>query len=71
MHTVAFFNVLEQTQAVEDIAPAGFKLHHDFNGNRTLATALPPIRRLEAYPVVSFIEDPFPKQEQDAWHPLR
>ena len=67
----AFFNVLEQTQADENIASAGFKLHYDFNGNRTLATALPLIKQLEAYPVVGFIENFFPKQDWDARHPLR
>jgi len=71
MHTAAFFDVLEQTQAVEEIAPPGFKLHFDFNGNRTLATALPLIKQLEAHAVVGFIEDPFPKQDRAAWRQLR
>ncbi|NKB67863.1 MAG: hypothetical protein GKR89_12450 [Candidatus Latescibacteria bacterium] len=71
MHTAAFFDVLEQTQAVERIVPPGFKLHYDFNGNRTLATALPLIKQLEAHPVVGFIEDPFPKHDRAAWCQLR
>jgi L-alanine-DL-glutamate epimerase-like enolase superfamily enzyme len=71
MHTAPFFDVLEQTRAAEDAAPPGFRLHYDFNGNRTLSTALPLVRQLEAHPVVGFIEDPFPKADRDAWCRLR
>ena len=71
MHTAAFFDVLEQTQAAAQIAPEGFKLHYDFNGNRTLATVLPLVKKLEAQPLVGFIEDPFPKNDWESWCRLR
>ena len=71
MHTAPFHDVMEQTRAAARVAPEGFKLHFDFNGNRTLATALPLVKQLEAYPVVGFIEDPFPKGDRDAWCRLR
>ncbi len=71
MHTAPCFDVLEQTRAAEDVAPADFRLHYDFNGSRTLATALPLVRRLEEHPIVGFIEDPFPKADRDAWCRLR
>ena len=32
MHTGAFYDVVEQTQAAEEVAPDGFQLHFDFNG---------------------------------------
>ncbi len=71
MHTASFFDVVEQTRAAEKVVPEGFKLHYDFNGNRTLATALPLVKQLEAHPIVGFIEDPFPKSDRDAWCRLR
>jgi L-alanine-DL-glutamate epimerase-like enolase superfamily enzyme len=71
MHTAPFFDVLEQTRCAEEGAPPDFRLHYDFNGSRTLATALPLVRRLEEHPIVGFIEDPFPKADRDAWCRLR
>lgn len=71
MHTAPFHDVVEQTRLAEGVAPTGFKVHYDFNGNRSLATALPLIRELEASPVVGFIEDPFPKSDLDSWRRLR
>jgi len=71
MHTAPFYDVVEQTRRAGEVAPAGFRLHYDFNGNRTLATALPLIRELETHPVVGFIEDPFPKSDLDGWRRLR
>lgn len=71
MHTAPFFDILEQTQAAEAIAPLDFRLHYDLNGNRTLATALRLLRQLEAHPIVGYIEDPFPKADRDAWCRLR
>ncbi len=71
MHTAAYFDVVEQTRAAGEVAPEGFKLHYDFNGNRTLATALPLIKQLEEHPVMGFIEDPFPKNDWDSWCRLR
>ena len=34
IHTCAHYDVFEQTRAVEDVAPPGFKMHYDFNHNR-------------------------------------
>ena len=71
MHTASFHDVLAQTRAAEEVAPEGFKIHYDFNGNRTLATVLPLIKELEAHPVVGHIEDPLPKNDLDSWCRLR
>ena len=71
MHTAPFFDVMEQTRAAEGVAPEGFKLHFDFNSNRTLAATLPLVKQLEEHPVVGFIEDPFPKNDHDSWCRLR
>ena len=71
MHTCAYYDVLEQTRAVQEVAPEGFQLHYDFNANRTLAAALPLIRALEQFPVVGYIEDPLESSDLDGWRRLR
>ena len=71
MHTAPFFDVLEQTEAAEAVAPSGFLLHYDLNRNRTLASALRLVRQFEAHPIVGYIEDPFPRQDHESWRRLR
>ena len=72
MHTAEIHDVMEQTRVVEEVAPPGFRLHYDFNGNRTLAAVLPTIRALEEnHPIVGFIEDPLVRRDLDSWQRLR
>ena len=72
MHTRALYDVLEQTRAAEEVAPSGFKIHYDFNSNRTLAAVLPLVSELEKnHPIVGFIEDPLDKTDLDGWRTLR
>lgn len=72
MHTCAYYDVLEQTRMAEEVAPEGFKIHYDFNANRTLAAILPLIRELEQnHPIVGYIEDPLVKNDLDGWRRLR
>ena len=50
----------------------GFKIHYDFNGNRSLAAALPIVQELERnHPIVGYIEDPLVKNDIDGWRRLR
>jgi len=72
MHSDARFDVIEQTRAAEEVAPPGFKIHWDFNHNRTLGTVLPIIAELERdHPIVGFIEDPLVWSDIDGWRTLR
>lgn len=72
MHTAAIYDVLEQTRAVEAVAPPGFRIHYDFNGNRTLAAVLPIIHTLEEHhPIVGHIEEPLVPTDLDSWQRLR
>jgi L-alanine-DL-glutamate epimerase-like enolase superfamily enzyme len=71
MHSSPFYDVIEQTKAASDVAPPGFKIHWDFNHNRTIASVLPIIKELEKYPVVGYIEDPLPWTDIDGWRTLR
>ena len=72
MHTCEYFDVMEQTRAAEKVAPEGFKIHWDFNANRTLGAVLPIIGQLEKHhPIVGYIEDPLLKSDMDGWRRLR
>ena len=71
MHTCQHYDVFEQNKAVEQVAPAGFKMQYDFNSNRTLATVLPLVKQLEKSPVVGYIEDPLVLSDVDGWRRLR
>ena len=39
-------NVIEQTIAMQDVAPEGFRVHYDFNGNSTYEKIHPLIKKL-------------------------
>jgi L-alanine-DL-glutamate epimerase-like enolase superfamily enzyme len=72
MHTCDYHDVMEQTRLAEEVAPEGFKIHYDFNSNRSLAAALPIIQELERnHPIVGYIEDPLVKNDIDGWRRLR
>ena len=65
-------NVLDQTEAMQEVAPRGFRIHYDFNGNRSLGAVLPIISELERnHPIVGYIEDPLVKSDIDSWCRLR
>jgi len=72
MHTCAYHDVIEQTRLAEEVAPAGFQIHYDFNHNRSLGAVLPIISELERnHPIVGYIEDPLVKNDIDGWRRLR
>ena len=72
MHSDVRYDVIAQTRAAAEVAPEGFKLHWDFNHNRTMGVVLPIVAELERnYPVVGFIEDPLPWTDIDGWRTLR
>ena len=72
MHSGELWDVIEQTRLAAEVAPPGFKIHWDFNHNRSLAVVLPIINELEKnHPIVGYIEDPLPWTDIDGWKKLR
>lgn len=71
MHTCEHHCVIEQTRAAEEVAPDGFKIHFDFNHNRTEAATLRIIDEIERSSVVGILEDPIRWQNIDGWRRLR
>jgi L-alanine-DL-glutamate epimerase-like enolase superfamily enzyme len=72
IHTSSYFDVFEQTKMAEQVAPPGFKIHYDFNSNRSIGVTIPIIKELERnHPVVGYIEDPLKRQDIDGWRRVR
>ena len=71
MHTGEYYDVYEQNRAVEEVAPPGFKMHYDFNHNRSAADVTRIIEHLEKSSVVGVIEDPLVWRDVDGWRRLR
>jgi len=71
MHSCTYYCVIEQTEAVQDVAPSGFKFHWDFNHNRTSSSVMRLVAEIEKYPVVAILEDPLNWRDLEGWHRLR
>ena len=72
IHTCDYHDVFEQTKAAEAVAPDGFRIHYDFNHNRTLGAVLPIVAELERnHPIVGWIEDPLIRSDIEGWRALR
>ena len=63
-------NVLDQTRAMQEVAPKGFRVHFDFNVNSTLSHVEPILREMEKFPVVGRIEDPIRISDTEGWRHL-
>ena len=71
MHTCTYYDVLEQTRAVQDVAPPGFRMHFDFNHNRSLDAVLRLVPEVEKYPAIGILEDPVEWRDIEGWRRLR
>ncbi|MDP6438714.1 MAG: mandelate racemase/muconate lactonizing enzyme family protein [Candidatus Brocadiia bacterium] len=67
-----YFDVVEQSRAIQEVAPPDFGVEYDFNGGLlTVEKALPVLRELEKYPVVKGLEDPICPNDLEGWRRLR
>jgi len=71
MHSAEYYDILAQHQAVLESAPPEFRMHYDFNHNRSLATVLPLLRELEQGRAVACVEDPLRPNDVEGWRLLR
>jgi L-alanine-DL-glutamate epimerase-like enolase superfamily enzyme len=71
LHTCDYYDVLEQVRAVEEVAPRGFRMHFDFNHNRTPNAMMRLVPEMEKSWVVGFLEDPLTWRDLDGWRRLR
>ena len=67
----AFYDVVEQSQAMQEAAPPDFRVEFDFNGSLiNVEKALPILRELEKIPVVKGLEEPIFAYDVLGWRRL-
>jgi L-alanine-DL-glutamate epimerase-like enolase superfamily enzyme len=67
----AFYDVVEQSAAIQEVAPPDFRVEYDFNGSLVnVERALPILRKLEKYPVVKGVEEPIFAYDIEGWRRL-
>ncbi len=67
----AFYDVIEVSQAIQEVAPPDFRVEYDFNGSLIdVETALPILRELEKIPVVKGVEEPMFAYDIEGWRRL-
>jgi hypothetical protein len=67
----AFYDVVAQARAIQEVAPPDFRVEFDFNGALvSVEQALPVLRRLEEIPVVKGVEEPIFAYDLEGWRRL-
>jgi L-alanine-DL-glutamate epimerase-like enolase superfamily enzyme len=64
-------DVVDQTEAMQKVAPPGFKVHYDFNADSNLEAISPVLKELERFPIAARAEDPVVPTDHDAYRLLR
>jgi len=70
-HLSPFENVIDQTEAMRQVAPRGFKLHYDFTMHGTEDHMPDLLDRLSEYEIAGCFEDPLPGEDLDGYVELR
>ena len=63
-------NVIDQTVAMQQAAPLGFKIHYDFNANANFEAVYPVLKELEKFPIAGRVEDPLRGIDYDGYRLL-
>ena len=70
-HVDVLQNVVDQTAAMQEAAPRGFRVQYDFNEDSSLEAVYPVLKELERFPIAGRIEDPIRSIDQDGYRLLR
>lgn len=70
-HLSPFENVFDQTEAMQAVAPPGFRVHYDFTMGGTDDHIPALLEKLSAYPIAGCFEDPLPSQDIEGHVELR
>ncbi len=70
-HLSPFENVFDQTEAMEAVAPKGFKLHYDFTMHGTDDHMPELLQKLARSPIAGCFEDPLPGEDIEGHRELR
>jgi L-alanine-DL-glutamate epimerase-like enolase superfamily enzyme len=70
-HLSPFENVIDQTRAMQEVAPAGFKIHYDFTMGGTDDTMLGLLKELAQFPIAGCFEDVLEPNDVEGYIELR
>jgi len=70
-HLSPFENVIEQTEAIQAVAPPGFRIHYDFTMGGSDDHMFELLDKLSSYPVAGCFEDPLPELDVPGYIELR
>jgi L-alanine-DL-glutamate epimerase-like enolase superfamily enzyme len=70
-HTDPFHNAVDQTRAMQEVAPPGFKIHYDVNFNNTVEHIVTLSQKLAEFPIAGLIEDPLNTFDMEGHKQLR
>lgn len=70
-HLSPFENVIDQTEAMQKVAPKGFKIHYDFTMHGTNDHMFELLDKLSQYPIAGCFEDPLPGRDIAGYKELR
>ena len=70
-HLSPFENVIDQTEAMQEVAPEGFKIHYDFTGYGTQDHMFELLEKLSQYPIAGCFEDPLSNGDLPGYIELR
>ncbi len=70
-HLSPFENVIDQTEAIQKVAPPGFRIHYDFTMHGTDDHMIALLSKLQEYRVAGCFEDPLPGRDIEGYRELR
>lgn len=70
-HLSPFENVIDQMEAMQAVAPRGFRIHHDLTMGGTDDHPLELLEKISAFPIAGCFEDPLPEKDIDGYAELR
>lgn len=70
-HLSPFENVLDQMEAMQSVAPKGFRIHHDLTMGGTDDHTFELLEKISKYPIAGCYEDPLPEKDIEGYAELR
>jgi len=70
-HLSPFENVMDQMEAMQAVAPKGFKIHHDFTMAGSNDHVFELLQKIERFPIAGAFEDPLPERDIKGYAELR
>lgn len=70
-HLSPFENVLDQMEAMQAVAPKGFKIHHDVTMGGTDDHTFELLEKISRYRIAGCFEDPLPEKDIEGYVELR